>query len=205
LEQWQWAIIANEGLMIISKLIDMVLMTKKNENNGIRTSRFIYIGKPIFKGEIDSRQEKYDRGKEHVIFKAQYNGKIKNGYFAAEIIQSQHSEFPNDTFHLDNTSGNVTSFCEPTINDNMENDWNIHNIPSELGKINGQNIKTKWFYWTWKIPEYAPIGDYRVIIGVWSDSQDDNDKSIPIQFYQRSFYVMDHNNSHYQPRVQFLD
>ncbi|HEY0579266.1 MAG TPA: hypothetical protein VGC75_01040, partial [Candidatus Nitrosocosmicus sp.] len=70
MKQWQWAIIANEGLMIISKLIDSVLMTKKNENNGIRTSRFIYIGKPIFKGEIDSRQEKYERGKDHVIFKA---------------------------------------------------------------------------------------------------------------------------------------
>ena len=93
------------------------------------------------------------------------------------------------------------SFCETTIKVNIENDWNIHNIPSNLGKIHGRNVKTDWFEWKWKIPEYAPKGDYRIIIGLWSDLPDD-DKSIPIQFAERSFYITDSSNSHYQQRVQ---
>ena len=173
MDQWQWTIIANWGGMIISKLIDVILRTKNNDDDKIKTSRFIYIGKPIFKGEIKNKQEKYDRSKDQVIFKTQFNGKIEYGYFAAEIIPPKLSSFPNDTFHLDNASGNVTSFCDATIKENIENDWNIHNIPSNLGKIHGRNVKTDWFEWTWKIPEFAPKGDYRVIIGLWSDSQDD--------------------------------
>ena len=52
-------------------------------------------------------------------------------------------------------------------------------------------------------PEFAPIGDYRVIIGLWSDLQEDNDdKSIPVQFYERSFHIMDSDVSHYQQKVQ---
>jgi hypothetical protein len=85
----------------------------------------------------------------------------------------------------------MTSFCDATIKENIENDWKIHNIPFDLGKIHGRNVKTDWFEWTWKIPEFAPKGDYRVIIGLWSDSQDDDDKSIPIQFSERSFHIMD--------------
>ena len=194
MDQSQWTIIANWGGMIISKLIDVILRTKNNDDDKkIKTSRFIYVGKPIFKGEIKNKQEEYDRSKDQIIFKTQFNGKIEYGYFAAEIIPPKHSSFPSDTFHLDNASSNVTSFCDATIKENIENDWNIHNIPFDLGKIHGRNVKTDWFEWTWKIPEFAPKGDYRVIIGLWSDSQDDDDddKSIPIQFSERSFHIMD--------------
>jgi len=73
LEQWQWTIIANWGGMVILRLIDIVLRTKNNnDNNKIKTSRFIYVGKPIFKGEIKNRQEKYDRSKDKVIFKSRF-------------------------------------------------------------------------------------------------------------------------------------
>jgi len=205
LEQWQWTIIANWGGMIISKLIDIVLRTKNNnDNNKIKTSRFIYVGKPIFKGEIKNKQEKYGRSKDQVIFKAQFNGKIEYGYFAAEIVPPEHSSFPSNTFHLDNASRNVTSFCDVTLKENIEKDWNITNIPPNLGKIHGRNVKTDWFEWTWKIPEYAPKGDYRVIIGLWSDSQeyDEDDKSIPIQFSGWSFHIMDSDASRYQQKVQ---
>lgn len=189
--------------MIISKVIDVIARAPTHEEDKIKTSRFRYIGKPIFKGEIEDRQEKYNRGKDHVIFKAKYQGKIEHGYFAAEIIPP--SSFSSDTFHLDMANGNVTSFCETTVNENIEKEWNIHNIPSNLGKINGRNVKTKWFDWTWTIPQYAPKGDYRVIIGVWSASNKDENKDIPIQFSERSFYVIGSNDSSYQPRVQFLD
>ena len=183
MEQWQWTIIANWGGMVISRLIDIVLRTKNNnDNNKIKTSRFIYVGKPIFKGEIKNRQEKYDRSKDKVIFKSRFNGKIEYGYFAAEIVPPEHSSFPSNTFHLDNASRNVTSFCDATLKENIEKDWNITNIPPDLGKIHGRNVKTDWFEWTWKIPEFAPKGDYRVIIGLWSDLPDDDDKNIPIQF-----------------------
>ena len=205
MEQWQWTIIANWGGMVISRLIDVFLTTKNNNNEDkIKTSRFTYIGNPIFKGEINNRQEKYERSKDQVIFKAQFNGKIEYGYFAAEIVPPEHSSFPSNTFHLDNASRNVTSFCDATLKENIENDWNIMNIPSNLGKIHGRNVKTDWFEWTWKIPEFAPKGDYRVIIGLWSDSQDDyeDDKSIPIQFSGLSFHIMDSDASHYQQKVQ---
>jgi hypothetical protein len=205
LEQWQWTIIANWGGMVISRLIDIVLRTKNNnDNNKIKTSRFIYVGKPIFKGEIKNRQEKYDRSKDKVIFKSRFNGKIEYGYFAAEIVPPEHSSFPSNTFHLDNASRNVTSFCDATLKENIEKDWNITNIPPDLGKIHGRNVKTDWFEWTWKIPEYAPKGDYRVIIGLWSDSQeyDEDDKSIPIQFSGWSFHIMDSDASRYQQKVQ---
>ena len=205
MEQWQWTIIANWGGMVISKLIDIVLRTNNNnDNDKIKTSRFIYVGKPIFKGEIKNRQEKYDRSKDKVIFKAQYSGKIEYGYFAAEIVPPEHSSFPSNTFHLDNASRNVTSFCDATLKENIEKDWNITNIPPDLGKIHGRNVKTDWFEWTWKIPEYAPKGDYRVIIGLWSDSQeyDEDDKSIPIQFSGWSFHIMDSDASRYQQKVQ---
>jgi hypothetical protein len=75
-----------------------------------KTSRFIYVDKPIFKGEIKNKQEKYDRSKDQVIFKSQLDGKIEYGYFAAEIIPPKHSSFPLDTFHLDNASDNVKIF-----------------------------------------------------------------------------------------------
>lgn len=189
MEQWQWTIIANWGGMVISKLIDVFLRTKKNDDGKVKTSRFIYIGNPIFKGEINNRQEKHDGSKDQVIFKVQYSGKIEYGYFAVEIIPPKHSSFPKDTFHLDDASGNVTSFCETTIKADIENDWNIHNIPSNLGKIHGRNVKTDWFVWPWKIPKYTPKGDYRIIICLWSDSPDENNRSIPIQFSERSFYV----------------
>ena len=205
MEQWQWTIIANWGGMVISKLIDIVLRTNNNnDNDKIKTSRFIYVGKPIFKGEIKNRQEKYDRSKDKVIFKSRFNGKIEYGYFAAEIVPPEHSSSPSNTFHLDNASRNVTSFCDATLKENIEKDWNITNIPPDLGKIHGRNVKTDWFEWTWKIPEYAPKGDYRVIIGLWSDSQeyDEDDKSIPIQFSGWSFHIMDSDASRYQQKVQ---
>lgn len=197
LKQWQWTIIANWCAMVISEFIDIILRKRNNNDNKIKTSRFIYIGKPIFKGEIKNEQEKYDTSKiDQVIFRAQFNGKVEYGYFAAEIIPPSY--FPSAIFHLDNTSGHVTSFCNATIKKDVETDWNIHNIPSDLGKINGRNVQTDWFEWAWKIPEFAPKGDYRVIIGLWTDSQEDDDKSIPIQFSERSFYVMDSESSNYQ-------
>jgi hypothetical protein len=42
-----------------------------------------------------------------------------------------------------------------------------------------------------------------VILGLWSDSNEDNDKIIPIQFSERSFYVTDSDDSHYPQKVAF--
>jgi hypothetical protein len=47
---------ANWGGMGISRLIDVFLTTKNNnDDDKIKTSRFTYIGNPIFKGEINNR------------------------------------------------------------------------------------------------------------------------------------------------------
>ena len=200
MDSWLGAIISNWVLWSISKLID-IFQRAKNDNDEIKTSRFIHIGKPIFKGEIVDRKDKYERKTDSIVFRAKYNGKVEHGYFAAEIIPP--TPFLSDTFHLDNTNRNVTSFCDRTITENIENDWNIHNIPANLGKLNGQNIKTDWLEWTWTIPKRIPKGDYRVILGLWSNSNEDNDKIIPIQFSERSFYVIDSDDSHYPQKVAF--
>lgn len=72
--------------MSISRLIDVILRKKNSDDDKIKTSRFIYVGEPIFKGEIKNKQEKYERHKDHVFFKSQFYGKIESGYLAAEII-----------------------------------------------------------------------------------------------------------------------
>ncbi|KAA2281391.1 hypothetical protein [Candidatus Nitrosocosmicus sp. SS] len=185
--------------MSISKLIDIILRKKNTDDENIKTNRFVYIGDSIFEGEIKNKQEKYDKNNDVVIFKSRFFGNTQYSYFAAEIIPPKHSFFPPNTIHLDDASGNVTSFCDMTINGNIQNAWNIHNIPFDLGKIHGRNVKTNWFEWSWKIPESAPKGEYRVIVGIWSDSQEENvDKNIPIHFYEKSFFVNDLNDHSYQ-------
>ena len=84
--------------MSISRLIDVILRKKDTDDDKIKTSRFVYIGESIFKGEIKNKQEKYDRSKNHIIFKSQFYGNTEFGYFAAEIIPPKHSSFPLNTF-----------------------------------------------------------------------------------------------------------
>jgi hypothetical protein len=189
--------------MSISKLIDIILTKKNTDDDSIKISRFIYIGDSIFEGEIKNKQEKYVQNNDVVIFKSRFFGNTEYSYFAAEIIPPKHSFFPPNTIHLDDASGNVTSFCDETIIATIQNAWNIHNIPKDLGKIHGRNVKTNWFEWSWKIPESAPEGEYRAIVGLWSDSQEENvDKSIPIQFHERSFHVTDSDASRYQKQIR---
>jgi len=189
--------------MTISRLSDIFLRKKRADDDKIKTSRFVYIGKSTFEGEIKNKQEKFVRNKDLVIFKSQFYGNTEYSYIAAEIIPPQHSSFPSNTLHLDDASGNVTCFCVETINGNILDTWNIHNIPNDLGKIHGRNVKTDRFEWSWKIPEFATEGDYRVIVGLWSDSHDENnDKSIPLHFYERSFYVTELDASRSQQEIQ---
>ena len=69
MDSWLWAIISNWVLWSISKLID-IFQRDKNNNDEIKTSRFIHIGKPIFKGEIVDRKDKYERKTDSIVFRA---------------------------------------------------------------------------------------------------------------------------------------
>jgi hypothetical protein len=198
LDPWEWSIISNWGLWGISKLIDIILRTK-NDSDGIKISRFNYRGEQVFKGEIVNKKDKYERKTDTVIFRAKYEGKIEHGFFAVEIIPP--SSFPSNTFHIDN-KGNTISFCEKTLAGDTKLTTNIHNIPENFGKLNGRNIKTDWLEWGWKIPEYSAKGEYTVKIGVWNNSnKDNNGKITSVLSIEKSFYVIDSNDSHYQPRV----
>jgi hypothetical protein len=77
----------------------------------------------------------------------------------------------------------------------------IDNMPQNIRKLNGCNIKTDWLQWGWKIPEYSAKGEYKAIIGIWNNSHKDNGNITPIKSMERTFQVTDSNNSHYQPRV----
>jgi hypothetical protein len=127
--------------------------------------------------------------------------KRKISIFASKIIPPQYYTFPSNTFNVD-TEGNVTSFCKKTIDDDIKPNTTVYNISQNMGKLNGRNIKTDWIEWEWKIPEYAPKIEYKVIIDMWNHShKDNNGKVIPILSNEWSFYVTDSNDSHYQPRV----
>ena len=69
MEQLQWTIIYNRCGMSISRLINIILRKKDTDDDKIRTSRFVYIGEPIFKGEIKNKQEKNFKNNDYVIFK----------------------------------------------------------------------------------------------------------------------------------------
>jgi hypothetical protein len=112
----------------------------------MKASRFIYLGKAVFEGEIQNRQDEYNRKTDSVSFKSKFNVRLEQGFFATEIIPPQ--PFPLDNFHIHQENGNMVSFCELTINKDIKNDWNIQNIPPNMGQLDGQNIKTDWFEWT---------------------------------------------------------
>jgi hypothetical protein len=77
----------------------------------------------------------------------------------------------------------VTSRCKETLEH-----WN------DNGKLDGR-IKTDWKEWSWDIPEFAPLREYKVKMMVWNTLKDG--KKEPFITIEDTFEVIDPDSSHY--------
>lgn len=168
---------------------------RKNEKAAIKKNLLPYLGKPIFEGELKDKRDLYDRRMDAVIFKVTYKGRIKQGLLATVIVPP--SDFPFDTPHLDKESGNVTSFCDQTLKKTNKSK-HINNIQKDTGTLDGHNIEIRELEWSWKIPEFAPLGEYKAIIGIWGISTNNSYKIELMQAFDDSFTVVDANPTHFQ-------
>ena len=182
--------------MFSSKLIPQ----KKYEKLTIKYHILPYNGKPIFESKIKNKKIKYDRKSEKVTFTVKYRGGLKQGFIVAEIIPP--SKFDMDTPNLDSKGGSVSSFCIETVKDVAESNT-IYNIDKNIGKLHGHNIEIDELNWEWVIPEFAPLRNYKVIIGMYDLSQDKDSKLILKHQSEDSFDVVDSDSSHYRPQVSF--
>lgn len=175
---------------------------KKNQKVAIKKKLIPYLGKPVFEGEIKDKRDLYDRRMDEITFRVGYKGRIKHGLLATVIVPP--TDFPPDTPHLDKESGNVTSFCVQTLK-KIDNSKHINNIQKDIGALDGHNIEISGLEWRWKIPEFAPLGENKAIIGMWGISTNNNDKIELMQAFDDSFTVVDSNPPHFQQQEPFFD
>jgi hypothetical protein len=175
---------------------------RKNEKAAIKKNLLPYLGKPIFEGELKDKRDLYDRRMDAVIFKVTFKGRIKQGLLATVIVPP--SDFPFDTPHLDKESGNVTSFCDQTLK-KTDNSNHINNIQKDIGTLDGHNIEIRELEWSWKIPEFAPRGEYKAIIGIWGITTNNSYKIELMQAFDDSFIVVDSDTPHFQQQEPFFD
>jgi hypothetical protein len=186
----------------MARIASKLTHNRKKGRSAIKKNLLPYLGKPIFEGEIKDKRELYDRRMDEVIFKVTYKGRIKQGLLATVIVPP--SDFPIDTPHLDKESGNVTSFCDQTLK-KTDNSKHINNIQKDIGTLDGHNIEIRELEWSWKIPEFAPLGEYKAIIGIWGISTNNNYKIELMQAFDDSFTVVDSNPPHFQQQEPFFD
>lgn len=175
---------------------------RKNEKAAIKKNLLPHIGKPTFEGELKDKRDLYDRRMDEVIFKVTYKGRIKRGLLATVIVPP--SDFPLHTPNLDKESGNVTSFCDQTLKE-KDNSKHINNIQKDAGTLDGHNMEISGLEWSWRIPELAPLGEYKAIIGIWGISTKNSCKIELIQAFDDSFTVVDSNPPHFQQKEPFFD
>jgi hypothetical protein len=176
---------------------------KKNQKTAIKKKLIPYLGKPIFEGEIKDKRDLYDRRMDEITFRVTYKGRIKHGLLATVIVPP--TVFPPDTPNLDKESGNVTSFCVQTLKKKIDNSKHINNIQKDLGALDGHNIEISGLEWKWIIPELAPLGENKAIIGMWGVSTNNNEKIELIQAFDDSFTVVDSNPPHFHQQDPFFD
>jgi hypothetical protein len=138
---------------------------------------------PVFESEIVSKKQAYERGKDNVYFRSKFRGYLTNGFFANLIFAPNNDEFENITENLSEDRHSVRSWCPETLDY-----W------SDKGKVNG-SVNTEWKYWNWKIPEFAPLGDCKVEMGVWNTLTDNKQPFLRHTDYIR---IIDKDSSHYR-------
>ena len=103
-----------------------------------------------FKTEILDKKSAYQEG-DIVQFRAEYTGKLKNGYFLADIIPPSGTVLPDGkqkTQAVDNAT--------------WHSPWADH---GRMGRIRGTNAPPR--EWGFQIPAKCPTGKYKVVFEVY--------------------------------------
>ena len=103
-----------------------------------------------FKTEILDKKSAYQEG-DIVQFQAEYTGKLKNGYFLADIIPPSGTVLPDGkqkTQAVDNAT--------------WHSPWADH---GRMGRIRGTNAPPR--EWGFQIPAKCPTGKYKVVFEVY--------------------------------------
>jgi hypothetical protein len=101
-----------------------------------------------FKARIVSKKENYLTG-DTVLFEAAYRGPVHQGFYDVEVILPPGSRFK---------SGSKRCWA-----------WDPHTLrdpwPNREGELNGDvNVISRW---SWKIPDDAPEGIYRIAMRIY--------------------------------------
>lgn len=108
-----------------------------------------YLLEPYFDAEIRKKKASYRQG-ELVLFRTHYRGDLVNGFFDNEILP------PNGQVFSDGRP-RAWSWAPDTLD-------NEH--PATRGNLNGYvNHKSKW---SWRVPQDAPTGEYRLYMRVYN-------------------------------------
>jgi hypothetical protein len=145
----------------------------------------------IFDAEIADKKLRYIRGKDSVHFRSKFDGRLTYGFFANQIFAPKRvmgntvyvDSFDDHTPDVSENRRYVTSRCKETLEH-----W------SDNGKLDGR-IKTDWKEWSWDIPEFAPLREYKVKMMVWNTLEDG--KKEPFITIEDTFEVIDPDSSHY--------
>jgi len=100
---------------------------------------------PYFEAEIKDKKAEYRQG-EAVFFKVCYRGELTNGFFDNEITPLSGRILPN---------GRPSYWC-----------WDPDTLPNPNSGGKLEDYVTHTSNWDWSIPQDAPLGQYRVIMGI---------------------------------------
>jgi hypothetical protein len=177
--------------LIVSDLVGR-RRVKRLQHTMTKQETFQYLQEPSFEAQIIKRKQRYIRGKGIVSFRSRFKGKLTNGFFANQIFTP---EVVNGTTvhvdYFDATTPNVAPDKRSAISpctDTLEY-WEAE------GKLHG-DVDTDWKEWSWEIPEYAPLGRYRVKMMVWNTFT--GNVKEPYRTIEDTFEVIEPDDSHYR-------
>jgi len=100
---------------------------------------------PFFDAKISDKKAQYRQG-EAVFFETIYRGKLTNGFFDNEITPLSGQILPNRR---------PSYWC-----------WDPDTLPNPNSGGKLEDYVTHTSNWDWSIPQDAPLGQYRVIMGI---------------------------------------
>jgi hypothetical protein len=118
---------------------------------------------PYFHAEIKNKKEKY-HAREQVLFKTHFRGKLTNGFFHNEIVNSELKKFPSGRF------GRLKNHDNSWATDTLSY-WAKWIFIDRFfkGKLNGYvNYLSEW---SWAIFEKMPKGEYRIYMRIFGENQ----------------------------------
>jgi hypothetical protein len=145
-----------------------------------------------FEAQIIRRKQRYTRGKDVVSFRSRFTGRLTNGFFANQIFTPEvvdgtrvyRDYFEDTTPNISEDKRSVISYCPDTIPY-----WEAE------GNLNS-DVDTDWKEWRWEIPEYSPLGNYKIKMMVWNTFT--GNVKEPYRTIEDTFEVIDPNDSHYR-------